>query len=87
MGCAYTNGIVVLAEGLDMFRLGPIAAGGRMIPSGNLSFTKINLVGWMSGSWAQKDWDHFGCKPLRLWDGGPFWLKISATWGGGDYFG
>jgi hypothetical protein len=49
-GCAYTNGIVVLAEGLDMFRLEPIAPGGRMIPSSNLSFAKRTLVVWMSGS-------------------------------------
>jgi hypothetical protein len=38
-----------LAEALDIFRLRAIAtgAGGRMSPSGNLSFTKITLVGWM----------------------------------------
>jgi hypothetical protein len=36
-----------VAEGLDMFRLGAIATGGRMIPSGNLSFTKTTMVGWM----------------------------------------
>jgi hypothetical protein len=28
-GCAYTDGIVVLAEGLDIFRVGAIATGGR----------------------------------------------------------
>jgi hypothetical protein len=39
-----------MAEGLDIFILGPIATGGRMIPSGNLSFSKRTLVGWMSGS-------------------------------------
>jgi hypothetical protein len=43
-GCA--NGIVVLAEGLDVFRLGAIATGGRMIPSGNLSFVKRTV--WMN---------------------------------------
>jgi hypothetical protein len=49
-GCAYANGFVVLAEDLDMFRLGATAAGGRMSPPGNLCFMKINLVGWISGS-------------------------------------
>jgi hypothetical protein len=29
-GYAYANGFVVLAEGLDMFRLGDIATGGNM---------------------------------------------------------
>jgi hypothetical protein len=33
-----------------MFRLGAIATGGKMIPSGNLSFAKMTSVGWMSGS-------------------------------------
>jgi hypothetical protein len=37
-----------LTEGLDVFRLGAIATGGRMIPSGNLSFGKRTLIGWMS---------------------------------------
>jgi hypothetical protein len=49
-GCAYANGIVVLAEGLVMFSVGAIASGGRMIPSGNLSFSKRTLVEWMYGS-------------------------------------
>jgi hypothetical protein len=49
-GIAYANGFVVLAEGLDMFRLGAVATGGNMNLSGNLSFTKINLVGWISDS-------------------------------------
>jgi hypothetical protein len=44
-GSAYTNGIVVLAESLDMFRLGAIAAGGRMITSGNL-FVVVEL--WLN---------------------------------------
>jgi hypothetical protein len=48
-GCAYNNRIVVLAEDLDTFGLRVVAAGGRMLPSGNLSFTKRTLVGWMSG--------------------------------------
>jgi hypothetical protein len=33
-----------VAEGLDMFRLGATATGGRMIPLGNLSFAKRALV-------------------------------------------
>jgi hypothetical protein len=49
-GCAYANGVFVMAEGLDMFKLGASATGGTMIPSGNLSFMKRTLVGWMSGS-------------------------------------
>jgi hypothetical protein len=47
----YGNGIV----DLDMFTLGAIATGGDMNPSGNLSYKKITLVGWMSGSWTQRD--------------------------------
>jgi hypothetical protein len=39
-----------VAEGLDVFRLGPISTGGKMNPFDNLSFTKINFVGWMPGS-------------------------------------
>jgi hypothetical protein len=50
LGYAFANGIFVLAEGLDVFRPDPIATVWRMIPSGNLSFTKRTLVGWMSGS-------------------------------------
>jgi hypothetical protein len=34
-----------LVEGLDTFKLGAVATGGRMIPSGNMSFTKRTLVG------------------------------------------
>jgi hypothetical protein len=33
---AYANRILVFAEGLDMFRLRPIATRGRMIPSGSV---------------------------------------------------
>jgi hypothetical protein len=54
-GYAYGNGFVVLAEGLDMFRLGAIATGGNMNTSGNLSFTKRSLVGWMSGRERERD--------------------------------
>jgi hypothetical protein len=50
-----TNGSVVLAEGLDMIRLRPIANGGGINPSDILSFTKIIFVGWMPGSWTQRD--------------------------------
>jgi hypothetical protein len=32
-------------EVLNMFRLGATAAGGKMIPSGNESFTKGTVVG------------------------------------------
>jgi hypothetical protein len=32
-----------------------IDTGGNTDPSGNLSFTKRALVGWMSGSWTQRD--------------------------------
>jgi hypothetical protein len=35
-----------LAEGLDMFRIGPTATGGKMIPSGNLSILKRH---WLDG--------------------------------------
>jgi hypothetical protein len=55
LGYAYTNGIVVLAEGLDMFRLGPIAFGGRMIPSGNLFFTKRTLLDGCLGAEPRRD--------------------------------
>jgi hypothetical protein len=43
-GRTYANGIVVLAEGLDMFKPGVIVIGWRIIPSGNLFFTKRNFV-------------------------------------------
>jgi hypothetical protein len=43
-GYSYTNGFVVLAEHLDMFRLGPIATGGKVKPSDNLTLTKRTLV-------------------------------------------
>jgi hypothetical protein len=42
---------------------------GRMIPSDNLSFTRITLVGWMNGGSTQVGWDRFGCRPLRLRSG------------------
>jgi hypothetical protein len=48
-GYAYAEGFVVLAEGLYMLRLGANCTCGKMNQSGNLSFTKRALVGWMSG--------------------------------------
>jgi hypothetical protein len=36
-GYAYANRIFIVAEGHDVFRLGVIAVGGKMIPSGSLS--------------------------------------------------
>jgi hypothetical protein len=42
--------MVVLAEGLDMFRLEDTATGGNMNPSENFYFTKRSLTGLMSGS-------------------------------------
>jgi hypothetical protein len=54
-GYAYVNGVRVLAEGLDVFRLGRIAIGGKMNPPGNLSFANRTLVGWMSASFTQRD--------------------------------
>jgi hypothetical protein len=75
--CAYINGIVVLTEGLDMFRLGAVAAGGRMTPSCILSFAKRNLFGRMSGSWTQKLWECFDWRPLWDLGGESLWLKAS----------
>jgi hypothetical protein len=39
-GYAYANGFVVLAEGLDLFRLWRVATGGKINLSGNLFFMK-----------------------------------------------
>jgi hypothetical protein len=47
-----------------MFRPEAVATGGWMMPSGNLSFTKGTLFGWMCGSWTQKGLDRFGWCPL-----------------------
>jgi hypothetical protein len=44
-GYAYTNKLVILAEDLDMSRLGAIATGGRTKPSGNLFFVNKTLPG------------------------------------------
>jgi hypothetical protein len=47
---AYAKVFVVLAEGLDMFRLRANATGGRIIPPGNSTFTKRTSVECMPGS-------------------------------------
>jgi hypothetical protein len=47
---AYADGSLALDEGLDMLRLAHVAPGVKKNPSGNLSFTKRTLVGWMSES-------------------------------------
>jgi hypothetical protein len=41
--------LVVMAEGLDVFRIRAVATGGRRFPPGNLSFGKGILIGWLSG--------------------------------------
>jgi hypothetical protein len=46
----YAKRFVVLVEVFDTFKAGAIATGRRMIHSGNLSFTKRTLAGWMSES-------------------------------------
>jgi hypothetical protein len=72
-GCAYADWSNVVLEALGIIRLGAVATGGRMLPSGKLSLMKINLVGWMSGVEAR-----------RL---GSLWLMRSVTWRGEDHFG
>jgi hypothetical protein len=52
--------------------------------SGNLSFVKKILVGWLSGSWTQKCCDHFGWWPLLL-RGKSLQLKASMTGEGGPW--
>jgi hypothetical protein len=49
------KGLLSWLEGLDMFRLGAVATGGKKNPSGNLSFKKTTFVGCMSGSSSQRD--------------------------------
>jgi hypothetical protein len=44
------NGLVVLAEGVDKFRLGATATGENMNLSGNLFSVIRTLFGWMYGS-------------------------------------
>jgi hypothetical protein len=69
-GYAYGKGFVVLAEGLDVFRLRAIDTGWERNQPGNLSFTKGILVEWMSGSWSRNGWDPFGWRLLRVGAGG-----------------
>jgi len=58
------TGLIILSVGLRVFTLRAVAAEGRRLPSGNLSFGK--RVGWMDGGWTRKGWDHFNWMPLRL---------------------
>jgi hypothetical protein len=53
-----SKGFVVLAEGLRLFRVGDTAIGGKVKPSGNLTFKKVL---WMD-VWElnQEGWDSFG---------------------------
>jgi hypothetical protein len=44
------DGFIVLAEGLDVFRLRAVDTDRFRLPSGNLFFAKRTLVGWVSGS-------------------------------------
>jgi len=73
-GYAHANGFVVLSESLYMFRLRAVATGEKMNPSGNLFFTKRNLVEWVSWRWTQRGWYRFGWRRLRLGGRGSFWL-------------
>jgi hypothetical protein len=59
---------VVLAEGLNMFRLGNSVTGWKMNLSGNLSLMKRILAGCL------------GVEPRGM---GSLWLKAYSTWGGG----
>lgn len=52
-----------------MCKLEATASGVRMVPSGNLSFTKRTSTGWMCGSWIKEVWDPFAWLPLRLREG------------------
>jgi hypothetical protein len=66
---AYAEGIVVAAEGRDMFTLGAIANGWRLIPSGKFPLGKKKNFGWM---------DVWGLNREGL---GSLWLIASATLG------
>jgi hypothetical protein len=59
-GHAYANGFLVLAEGFEMLTLGAIAPGGKNLSS-NLSSTKRNFVGRMTGSLTQNDVEADAC--------------------------
>lgn len=54
--------VCCLGWGLDMFRLGDIATGGKTNPSYNLPFMKWTLCGWLCGS-LPEGWGRW---PLRL---------------------
>jgi hypothetical protein len=69
-GGAYANGVFVVAEGLDMLKLGAIATSGRWSHQATCHSWKGTLVGWKSESWTQKSWNSFGWWPLRLEGGG-----------------
>jgi hypothetical protein len=43
------TGFVVLSEDFVVFILKDFVVGGGRLPSGNLSFAKRTLVGWISG--------------------------------------
>jgi hypothetical protein len=43
LGCAYANGFVVLDKGLDVFRLGTVATGGRQ------AFCPLRKELWLDG--------------------------------------
>jgi hypothetical protein len=62
---SYANGFAFLTEGLDTFRPGVIVTGGKMNPSGNLSFTKKKL--WLDDVWK-----------LNPGGMGSLWLKASV---------
>jgi hypothetical protein len=66
------NGFVVLAVGLDMFRLWTIATGRKMNLSGNCP---LQTGLWLDGC--------LGVEPRGMRS---FWLKANATLGGGDRF-
>jgi hypothetical protein len=70
---AYANGIVVLAEGLHMFRLGAIATDGMMIPIRKFVLHEKNF-GWM---------DVWELNPEGL---GSLWLITSTTCGGEPFW-
>jgi hypothetical protein len=46
-GCSHANGFVVVADGLHVFRIGPAAVGGRIIPSVKFVLGENNF-GWMA---------------------------------------
>jgi hypothetical protein len=74
LGYAFANGIFALAEGLDMFRLDPIATGWRMIPS---SICPLQKELWLDGC--------LGVEPRRV--GNALAEGLSDLGGGGDYSG